>query len=360
MLFVPNSNCSSTRVWTRRSALLGLLAPAAVLCAARTARGFDWKLIEHEGRDYASAQDLQKFYEFPILKREGRHLWFRSQKLVMRWTTGTDDIYINNVKFCLSFPVLEQDGKLYISRMDLAKLIHPIIKPSHIQNAVIFDTIVIDPGHGGEDPGAIGSFGMEKTYALDTAFRLKRKLEALGYKVVMTRSSDVFISRPRRVEIANATPKAIFVSIHYNAYTSSALGLETFALAPQGTANTDKDLKSSDMIGRRGNERDSENIALATAVHANCLYKLRSVDRGVKRHRFDVLAGIQRPAILVEGGFVSNAIEGARIHKPEFREALAEAVTGGIQNFRKALLAGVTARQSPRVPVRVDPSAKNR
>jgi N-acetylmuramoyl-L-alanine amidase len=335
--------------------MLKLLAPAAALWTVPAARAFDWKLIQHEGRDYLAANDIQRFYEFPRLQREGKHLWFRSPKLIMRWTAATDDIYINNVKFCLSFPVLERDGRLFISRMDLAKLIHPIIKPSHIQNAVIFDTVVIDPGHGGEDPGAVGALGLEKTYALDTAFRLKRKLEAQGYKVVMTRSTDVFISRPRRVEIANTTPRAVFVSIHYNAYTSSAMGLETFALAPQGTANTDKEIKATDMIGRRGNERDSENIALATAVHANCLYKLRSVDRGVKRHRFDVLAGIQRPAILIEGGFVSNAIEGARVHKPEFRQALADAIAGGIQNFRKALLAGL------KVPLRSQaPSASNR
>jgi N-acetylmuramoyl-L-alanine amidase len=335
------------RVLTRRDLLLRVLAPAAVLASVREARAaFTWKLVQHEGRDYIPATDIQKFYEFPRLAREGRHLWFRSRLLVMRWTTGTDDILINNVKFCLSFPVLERDGRLFVSRMDLAKLIHPIIKPSHIQNAVIFDTVVIDPGHGGEDSGAVGALGLEKNYALDTVVRLKRKLQELGYKVVMTRTTDVFISRQRRVDIANSTPKAVFVSIHFNAYTSSALGFETFALAPQGTANTDKPLKESDMLGRKGNERDSENIALATAVHANCLYKLRSVDRGVKRHRFDVLAGIQRPAILVEGGFVSNAQEGARIHKAEFREQLADAVCGGILNFRKALLAG------SRVPMR--------
>jgi N-acetylmuramoyl-L-alanine amidase len=355
MPFPENPIRSNLSPLTRRQAMLKLLAPAAALWAVPAAGAFDWKLIQHEGRDYLSANDIQRFYEFPRLQREGKHLWFRSPKLIMRWTAAMDDIYINNVKFCLSFPVLEKDGRLFISRMDLAKLIHPIIKPSHIQNAVIFDTVVIDPGHGGEDPGAVGALGLEKTYALDTAFRLKRKLEAQGYKIVMTRSTDVFISRPRRVEIANTTPRAVFVSIHYNAYTSSAMGLETFALAPQGTANTDKGLKATDMIGRRGNERDSENIALATAVHANCLYKLRSVDRGVKRHRFDVLAGIQRPAILVEGGFVSNAIEGARVHKPEFREALADAVAGGIQNFRKALLSGL------KVPLRSQaPSASNR
>lgn len=339
------------RLVTRRDAVRFLLGPAALFCAVPAvgapAKGpFSWKLIEHEGRDYVPAQDIQRFYEFPRLQREGRHLFFRAARLVMRWTSGTDDIFINNVKFCLSFPVLERDGKFHVSRMDLSKLIDPIIKPSHIKNAIVFDTVVIDPGHGGEDSGAVGSYGAEKVYALDTAFRLKRELEPLGYKVVLTRSTDVFISRPRRVEIANTTPKSIFVSLHYNSYTSTAQGLETFALAPQGTANTDKALKASDMVGRRGNERDSENIALATAVHANCLFKLRSVDRGVKRHRFDVLAGIQRPAILVEGGFVSNASEGARIHMATFRDTLAKAISGGIQNFRKALLRAPTPLRS--------------
>jgi len=130
------------------------------------------------------------------------------------------------------------------------------------------------------------------------------------------------------------------------------MGLETFALAPQGTANTDKALKETDMTGRRGNKRDSENIALATAIHANCLYKMRSVDRGVKRHRFDVLAGIECPAVLVEGGFVDNATEGAKIHKPEFRESLADSICGGIQNYRKALLAGLRPQSPSRVPTR--------
>lgn len=357
MAFPHSRSDSKVRAITRRDALLRLLAPAALLCGAPGAGAYDWKLIQHEGRDYIPASDVQKFYQFPRLDREGKHAWFRSAKLVMRWTSGSDDIFINGVKFCLCFPALEQDGKIYISRMDLSKLIHPIIKPSHIEGAVLFDTVVIDAGHGGEDPGAVGSLGPEKTYALDTAFRMKRKLEALHYKTVLTRSSDVFISLARRVEIANATPKCIFVSIHYNAFTTTAAGLETFALAPQGTANTDKPLKVTDMIGRRGNERDSENIALATAVHANCLYKLRSIDRGVKRHRFNVLAGIERPAILVEGGFVDNASEGARIHKPEYRDLLADAICGGIQNFRKALLTG--AKESQRVPLRSPPSAKN-
>ena len=301
---------------------------------------FEWKVAQIDGRDYVSASDVKQFYGFPRLQRDGRAVWFRSQALMMKWNVGSDDIFINNVKFCLSFPVQERNGQAMVSRVDLVKLLHPIIRPSHIQNAVGFNTVVIDPGHGGEDSGAVGSYGAEKNYTLDTAFRLKRKLEAAGYRTVLTRSTDVFISRPARVEMANRVPKAIFVSIHFNSFTSSAAGLETFALAPAGTANTDKALKESDLSMRRGNERDSENIALATAVHANCLYRLRGIDRGVKRDRFDVLTGIERPGILVEGGFVSNPAEGAKIHRAEYRENLADAIFGGIQNYRKALLRG--------------------
>jgi len=303
------------------------------------------------GRDYVSASDVKKFYGFPSLRREGRAIWFRSQALIMKWSPGADDIFINNVKFCLSFPIEDRNGEAMVSRVDLAKLLHPIIRPSHIQNAVPFNTVVIDAGHGGEDSGAVGPYGSEKNYTLDTAFRLKKRLEAAGYKTVLTRSTDVFITRPGRVAIANRYPTAIFVSIHFNSFGSSAAGLETFALAPAGTANTDKALKESDFSMRRGNERDSENIALATAVHANCLARLRGIDRGVKRDRFDALTGILRPGILVEAGFVSNPAEGAKIHRPEYRENLAEAILGGIQNYRKALLRGRSGG-STRVPLR--------
>ncbi len=340
--------CSPFR---RIQPLWPLAASFLAASSSHAAAAFEWKVVSIDGRDYVSASDVKKFYGFPSLRREGRAIWFRSQALIMKWSPGADDIFINNVKFCLSFPIEDRNGEAMVSRVDLAKLLHPIIRPSHIQNAVPFNTVVIDAGHGGEDSGAVGPYGSEKNYTLDTAFRLKKRLEAAGYKTVLTRSTDVFITRPGRVAIANKYPTAIFVSIHFNSFGSSAAGLETFALAPAGTANTDKALKESDFSMRRGNERDSENIALATAVHANCLARLRGIDRGVKRDRFDVLTGILRPGILVEGGFVSNPAEGAKIHRPEYRENLAEAILGGIQNYRKALLRGRSGG-STRVPLR--------
>ena len=87
----------------------------------------------------------------------------------------------------------------------------------------------------------------------------------------------------------------------------------------------------------RGNARDSENIALATAIHASMLFQLKPIDRGILRDRWFLLKGIQRPAILVEGGFVSSPAECAKLNNPLYRERLALAIAAGIVNFRNAL-----------------------
>lgn len=340
-------SCLTRRDWL--SLALSAAPALALLSGPGSSPGYEWKVVEANGRDYVTLKDIKSFYGFARMDREGRNIWLRSGTVQAKFSTGSDDIYINNVKFCLSFPTEDRDGQVLVSRMDLAKLIDPILRPTFIGGPVGFDTVVIDPGHGGHDSGAVGIYGAEKFYTLDTSQRLERLLKAQGYKTVLTRRTDVFIERSERVSIANRTPKCIFVSIHFNQFSSSsAIGLETFALAPQGAATTDKDIKSTDMVNRRGNERDSENIALATAVHANTLARLRSVDRGVKRARYDVIAGIEKPGILVEGGFVSNPTEGARIHRPDFRQTLAEAIAGGVKNYRLALMRRAPKSSVPR------------
>jgi N-acetylmuramoyl-L-alanine amidase len=332
------------RDWLRRAAasalLLGVGIPASK--AVETTKPFEWKVVTEDGRDYVRLEEIKKFYSFPKLQRDGRNSWLRSSTMIIKFSSGAEDIYINNVKFCLSFPIIEKGGSLLASRVDLAKLLDPIIRPTHITSTSKgFDTVVIDAGHGGHDSGAVGPYGAEKVYTLDTVFRLEKKLKTLGYQTVLTRRTDEFIALGDRAAVANRTPNCIFVSVHFNSFGSggsSAIGLETFALAPQGAPTTYDQLKTTDMNNRRGNVRDSENIALATAVHSNTLFRLRSVDRGVKRARYSVISGIEKPGILVEGGFVSNQSEGARIHRPEFRETLAESICGGIGNYRKAVM----------------------
>ena len=177
--------------------------------------------------------------------------------------------------------------------------------------ASAFRTVVIDAGHGGRDVG--GAYGKvyEKWLALDTAMRLEDKLRAKGFKTVMTRRSDRFISLSKRAQIGNRYPNSVFVSIHYNfTWKTSVSGLETFYCS-------------------------RKSKPLADAVHRGMMSKVRANDRGVKYARYYVIRNTQTPSILVEGGFVSNSQERGQTKKGWYREALAEGIAEGIVRYRK-------------------------
>ena len=179
-------------------------------------------------------------------------------------------------------------------------------------HAASFSTVVIDPGHGGADKG--GHFGRvyEKHLALDTSYRLESALRKMGYRTVMTRRSDVFISLPERCRMANQYRNAIFVSVHYNStWKKHVSGIETFYYGPSSRK-------------------------LAAYVQSGMVRHTRTVDRGVKFGRFYVIRHTKIPAILVEGGFVSNADERNRMKSAYFREAVARGIAEGIQRYRRS------------------------
>jgi len=177
--------------------------------------------------------------------------------------------------------------------------------------AANFRTVVIDAGHGGHDNGGQWGRVYEKHLALDTAYRLEGKLKALGYQTVMTRRSDYFISLPQRVSTANRYKNAIFVSIHYNyTWKQDVSGLETFY-------------------------SNEQSRSLAYHVQENLIKRTRTVDRKVKYARFYVIRNSKLPAILVEGGFVSNAAERNRMKSAWFRDAIAQGIADGIQRYRR-------------------------
>lgn len=157
----------------------------------------------------------------------------------------------------------------------------------------------------------------------------------------MIRETDVFHSLQKRVAIANRYNDAIFVSIHFNAASrTSASGIETFTLSPKGVAHYGKSVKRSDYQTRRGNFQDSANIALASAIHSRLIVRTKAAkvdDRGIKRARFSVLSSIKHPAILVEGGFMSNPEEAKWINKPVYQNTVAVAISEGVFNYKKAL-----------------------
>jgi N-acetylmuramoyl-L-alanine amidase len=297
-----------------------------------------WELVHYQERDYVTANSIHRFYRFNNLSVEGNSVWFRSPVLIMKASSGSQELLINNIKFVMSYPVVELNGKMCFSRLDLCKLIDPVLRPSYISSTSgpIFDTVIIDPGHGGHDSGAKGIYGYEKDFTLKLAFKLKAMLEKQGIKVVMTRSTDVFMSLGGRVAVANKIPNSIYVSLHFNSGGSSATGIETFALSPQGSASV-YGARETDYVAFQGNQRDSENIALATAIHASVVHQFKLVDRGVKRARWHVLKGLQRPGVLFEGGFITNPSDGRLIAATNFQDALANNIGQAIMNYRRAL-----------------------
>jgi len=302
-----------------------------------------WELLHYQSRDYITANSIHRFYRFNNVSVEGKSVWFRSPVLIMKASLGSQELLINNIKFVMSYPVVMLNNQPCFSRLDLCKLIDPVLRPSYIGSTKPFDTVVIDPGHGGSDSGAKGIYGYEKDFALKLGMHLKRVLEQRGLRVVMTRTNDVFLSLGSRVAVANKTPNCIYISLHFNSGGSAATGIETFALSPQGSSSI-YGARSVDYLAFQGNKLDSENIALATAVHAGVVHHFKLVDRGVKRARWQVLKGLTKPGILFEGGFVTNANDGRLIAADNFRQELATTIAQSVINYRNALQPRRTAR----------------
>jgi N-acetylmuramoyl-L-alanine amidase len=314
----------------------GLIAAAAVWLLPTETRADDWKVIKIGNTEYVSDEEVNTFYHFERFARQGNDRLFHHPSLIMRWKVGSQAIYIKSILFNLSYPIAEHGGKAYISTVDLAKLVDPVLRPTYIKKPIKFNTVIIDAGHGDHDSGAKGVYGWEKNYALDLSLKLKTELEKRGFKTKMTRSTDVFLSLGQRVAFANRVDNAIFISIHFNSSENrTARGIETYALAPQGTSSTNGGSNWSSFLS--GNVRDAENIALATAVHAHVINDMKPEDRGIKRARFNVLRGINKPAILFEGGFITNSTEGKQVNDLAHRQKMAESIANAVVKFQKAV-----------------------
>lgn len=299
-----------------------------------------WEITKIDGRSYVSVDSIKNFYNFTKMSRSGGTVILENAKVEMQLKVGGTDCLMNNVKFVFSQSIEAQGDKVYVSQIDLAKLIDPVLRPNFIENAGNFRTVVLDPGHGGKDPGATNALGTESKYNIRVAELVKKQLEARGFKVVMTRTSDIYQSLQERVDFANAVKEdAIYVSIHFNSGGRSARGIETFTLSPPGISHYGSGWKASDNQARAGNEHDSANIALATAVHGSILRRLgkNTLDRGIKRARFSVLSGVRHPAILLEGGFMSHPYEARLIDNGAYQGALATGIVEAIAKYRFAV-----------------------
>jgi N-acetylmuramoyl-L-alanine amidase len=240
---------------------------------------------------------------------------------------------INGLNVWLSSSVIPNGNTVYFGERDLQKLILPILYPEKLPDGKRVKTIAVAAGHGGKDPGYQINRQQEKKYTLLMAKALKDALAAAGFKVIMTRETDVFIDLEEQAARANRERADLFITLHYNAAAEiDAKGLETYCLTPAGAISTNG---GSPMSRSPGHREDSFNPLLAYDLHRSLIQTAGLEDRGIRRAGFVVLRNITMPGVLIEGGFLSNPSDAQRICSANERKTAARAMVDGVMSFKR-------------------------
>jgi N-acetylmuramoyl-L-alanine amidase len=260
----------------------------------------------------------------------------------------------DGLDFLLGFSPQIIAGHPFVHALDVRKNFDPFLNPSPAMmksNLVI----VLDPGHGGTDVGAQSVFNghYEKEYTLDLAHRLQPLLATNGWTVLLTRISDYNVPLSNRVSFAEHCKADLFLSLHFNsaAPDHEQAGLETYCLTPAGMpSNLTRGFHDNAALTFPNNNFDTQNLQYAVFVHRAVLKINGHLDRGIRRARFlGVLQGQNRPAILMEGGYLSNPAEARRIADPAYRQQMAEALAGALEEYA-GVETNLTSRQLPALP----------
>lgn len=250
---------------------------------------------------------------------------------------GSLAAFWDQMEFRLGFNPQFISGQIFLHTLDLEKNIHPLLQSSK-EAPKTNRVIVLDPGHGGLNSGTRSAEDgrWEKEFTLDWAQRLVPLLENAGWRVFLTRTKDEDVSLPDRVAFAERQQADLFVSLHFNSSgngTTEQAGLETYCLTP-ATMPSSLTRGYSDDPDQvyPNNAYDTENLQYAARLHRSLLKVASLADRGVRRARYQGVVRVQkRPAVLIEGGYLSNPTEARRIADPAFRQQLAEAVVQALK-----------------------------
>jgi N-acetylmuramoyl-L-alanine amidase len=329
------------------------------------------KTIDISDTDYFNVYELNKTFKANIsddlldqrlnVNIYGEQLIFLMDSSLLQY--GSD--YFN-----MTHDIIQQDGKYFLPVVFLTDLLpqifsrmmswenNKLIAKAPIDNSI--KRIVLDPGHGGKDPGAIGysKKHFEKEIVLELALKLKKKLEQqLDVIVLLSRDKDEFVSLQQRTKFANDNHADLFISIHCNAHRSSKVnGIEIYYLS---TAKTDEAraveamenqvvyeyeggmeaVKKYDdlafiLADMAQSEHLEESYNLGANLQSSLVYATNANDRGVKQANFYVLRGAFMPAVLLEFGFLSNKEEEKKLIKNSYQDKLVDSVFIGIRDFK--------------------------
>lgn len=201
--------------------------------------------------------------------------------------------------------------------------------------------VVLDPGHGGQDSGAICGTVLEKDLTLDVALRAELLLRATHNTAVLTRTDDRYLSLAERAAIGNRSDNSLFISIHFNDDNrTAASGVETYYAQSQSTSRFGFFSWLPFLRVSENTRLTARSESLARFIQAALVERTRALDRGAKAQQFFVIANVRHPAALVEGGFLTNKSDVTKLETTEYRQQIAAAISAGVERFKSATKTG--------------------
>ena len=298
--------------------------------------------------DWAGANGLKTFR-----LRHGGEVAATNRTTRLVFDKDSNIAEINGIHVALSFPVAVDKGTPLIAQFDLDNTVRPLLLPSRYLEPKRIATICLDPGHGGKDTGnRVGGFFShnEKTYTLLLAQELHDQLRRAGFNVILTRTKDTYVDLPARPALANRFGVDLFVSLHFNASQTSkneVAGPETYCITPVGAASSNAQGEGADHSPTTANRIEKKSLLFAYQIQKSIVQNLGVNDRSVRRARFAVLRDAQMPAILIEGGYMTNPAESKRIYDTAWRRQMAAAIVKGILNYQKLTAPPPASYHSP-------------
>lgn len=287
-----------------------------------------------KGVPFIKLTDIASYYGTMRYRLSGSKFYLESPWTKVEMTRGSRRCKINGqlISFAHGTDKIGKTGAL--SATDFTKLLDPILRDKALVNRPI-RRIVIDPGHGGKDPGARGKMYKEKAVALDVAKKLAAHFRGYGFQVYMTRTGDSFPSLSDRAKFTKSRKGDLFLSLHCNSASASAKGIETFLLTPKGASSTSGGSKRKKFT--TANTFDKYNARLAYEVQKSLVKHTNGVCRGIKHAQFVVLDKSPCPAILIEMGFLSNSGEERLLGSRSYQNKVALGIARGVMEYIKAV-----------------------
>jgi len=312
---------------------LGLLTASAQAVVARLDR------LPLYGTEYVRLEDWVRFSGYALRwvvpKEEVRVSVPRG---TLQFVVDSRKMSLKGVNVWLGAPIAYRNGSLCVAAADLTQTILPLLSPMRNPPGKTIRTIVLDPGHGGKDPGNQESRRQEKQYTLLFARELADLLKKAGFRVSLTRNSDTFVDLADRPEIARRKQADLFLSLHFNsadsAGASAVQGAEVYCMTPARSSSTNARGEGAQTGAYPGNRFDTKNVLLAYQLQTALNTRAGSEDRGVKRARFAVLRAAEMPAVLIEAAFMTHPGDSRRIYEPAQRRALAQAILDGVLAYK--------------------------